>query len=77
MKKIKLIWDFNGIESNKTAEHFHVHLMDFLKNHQILKYTSKVELINEFHSINFLIIDKTHVDLIKNALKPNRASAIQ
>ena len=43
MKKIKLIWDFNGIESNKTAEHFHVHLMDFLKNHQILKYTSKVE----------------------------------
>ena len=38
---------------------------------------SKVELVNEFHSINFLIIDKTHIDLIKNALKPNRAFLIQ
>ena len=73
MKKIKLIWDFNGTDSNKTAEHFHIHLIDFLKRNQILKYTSKVELVNEHHSINFLIIDETHIKLIKNALKPNRA----
>lgn len=77
MKNVKLIWDFKGIESNKTAEHFHVHLVDFLKNHQILKYTSKVELVNEFHSINFLIIDEAYIALIKNALKPNRAYLVQ
>ena len=77
MKNVKLIWDFKGIESNKTAEHFHVHLVDFLKNHQILKYTSKVELVNEFHSINFLIIDEAYIALIKNALKPNRAYFVQ
>ena len=77
MKKVKLIWDFNGIESNKTAEHFHIHLLDFLKNHQILKYTSKVELVNEFYSINFLIIGEAHIALIKNALKPNRAYLVQ
>ena len=77
MKKIKLIWDFNGTDSNKTAEHFHIHLIDFLKKNQILKYTSKVELVNEFHSINFLIIDEVYVNLIKNALKPNKAYIVQ
>jgi hypothetical protein len=73
MKKIKLIWDFKCLESKKTAEHFQSHLLEFLKNNQILNYTSKVELVNEHHSINFLIIDETHIELIKNALKPNRA----
>ena len=43
------------------------------KNNQILNYTSKVELVNEHHSINFLIIDEKHIELIKNAIKPNRA----
>ena len=57
MKKIKLIWDFKCLESKKTAEHFQSHLLEFLKNNQILNYTSKVELVNEHHSINFLIID--------------------
>ena len=73
MKKIKLIWDFNGIESNKTAEHFHIHLKEFLKKHQIIDYISNVELVNEFHAINFLIVDEVHVKIIKNSLKPNRA----
>ena len=31
MKLIKLIWDFKGPSSNKTAEHFKSHLDQFLK----------------------------------------------
>ncbi|PDH50026.1 MAG: hypothetical protein CND37_00250 [Bacteroidetes bacterium MED-G20] len=73
MKKIKLIWDFKGLESKKTAEHFQIHLLEFLKNNQILNYNSKVELVNEHHSINFLIIDEEYINLIKNALKPHKA----
>ena len=73
MKKIKLIWDFKCLESKKTAEHFQIHLLEFLKNNQIFNYTSKVELINENHSINFLIIDEIHIEFIKNTLKFNRA----
>ena len=77
MKKIKLIWNFNGIDSYRAAEHFHIHLLGFLKNHQLLKYTSKVELVNEFHAINFLIIEELHINLIKYALKPNKAYIVE
>ena len=30
MQKIKLIWDFNGVDSLKTAKHFNIHLEEFL-----------------------------------------------
>ena len=35
--------------------------------------TARGELVNEHHSINFLIIDEEHINLIKNALKPHKA----
>ena len=73
MQKVKLIWDFNGLEAHKTSEHFKIHLIEFLNSHEILDFITKVEAINEFHSISFLIIDEGYVKIIKNALKPNRA----
>ena len=44
MKKIKLIWDFKCLESKKTAEHFQIHLLEFLKNNQILNFKGIKEI---------------------------------
>ena len=73
MKKIKLIWDFKGLEATKIAEHFHVHLKEFLIRDKIIDFTSELEEIDEFYSMVNLIIDQKYVERIKNALKPKKA----
>ena len=35
MGQIKLIWDFNGVDSLKTAQHFNIHLEEFLEKEEI------------------------------------------
>ena len=73
MQKIKLIWDFNGKDSFKTAEHFNIHLEKFLDKEEILFHNIGLEPINDYHNIAHLVIDKQYIDKIKHALKPRRA----
>ena len=73
MQKIKLIWNFNGEDSLKTAEHFNIHLEEFLDKEEILFHTTGLDLVNDYHNIAYLVIDKQYVDKIKHALKPQRA----
>ena len=73
MKKIKLIWDFKGIEATKTAEHFHVHLKEFLIKDKIIDFTSELEKVDEFYTRVNIIIDQKYVERIKNAPKPKKA----
>ena len=38
MNLIKLIWDFRGPVSKKTAHHFHSHLKEFLALEKMYEY---------------------------------------
>jgi hypothetical protein len=73
MQKIKLIWDFNGEDSLKTAQHFNIHLEEFLEKEQIHFHSLGLDSISAYHNIAYLVIDKQLVDQIKHALKPQRA----
>ena len=73
MQKIKLIWDFNGVDSLKTAKHFNIHLEEFLEKEEILFHTTGLDSISDYHNIAYLVIDKQYIDKIKHALKPQRA----
>jgi hypothetical protein len=77
MQKIKLIWDFNGEDSLKTAEHFNIHLEEFLDKEEILFHTIGLDLVNDYHNIAYLVIDKQYIDMIKHALKPQRAFLLE
>ena len=77
MQKIKLIWDFNGEDSLKTAEHFNIHLEEFLDKEEILFHTIGLDLVNDYHNIAYLVIDKQYIDMIKQALKPQRAFLLE
>ena len=44
MQKIKLIWDFNGVDSLNTAKHFNIHLKEFLEKEEILFHYTKMNL---------------------------------
>ena len=77
MQKIKLIWDFNGLDSLKTAQHFNVHLDEFLEKEEILFHSTGLESISDYHNISYLVIDKQYIDKIKHALKPQRAFLLE
>ena len=77
MQKIKLIWDFNGLDSLNTAQHFNIHLKEFLVKEGILFHTIGLEAINDYHNIALLVIEKQYVDKIKHALKPQRAFLLE
>ena len=77
MQKIKLIWDFNGIDSKKTAQHFNIHLEEFLEKEEILFHTTGLDFVSDYHNIAYLVIDKQYIDKIKHALKPQRAFLLE
>tara|TARA_Y100000385_G_scaffold15675_1_gene15853 strand:- start:1038 stop:1274 length:237 start_codon:yes stop_codon:yes gene_type:complete len=73
MQKIKLLWDFNGVDSLKIAQHFNIHLEEFLEKEDVQFHNIGLEPINDFHNIAYLVIEKQYVDKIKHVLKPQRA----
>ncbi len=76
MKLIKLIWDFKGPVSKKTALHFNSHLREFLSIEKKTEYKTCLEEISEYHSIVFVIVDFKDLDFFKHRLKPNRGQKV-
>lgn len=69
--KIRLVWDFRGMDALKTAEHQLVHLLEFMKKENIPFFDDNVEEINEMYSICSISIMQSNLDFVKNKLKPH------
>ncbi len=76
MNFIKLIWDFKGPVSNKTANHFNFHLQEFLLIEKMIDYKTCLEKFSDHHSIVFVTIDVKDLDFFKQRLKPNRGQKV-
>ena len=70
--KIKLIWQFNGMDALKIADHHLVHLNEYILREEIDIIDSGTELINDFSAISFIIIDNSIVEKLRVALKPHK-----
>ncbi len=71
-EKIKLIWDFRGLEAIKIAEHHCIHLEEFALKENLKYHRVKAEEINEYYSIAYIIVDKNDMITYRDALKPHR-----
>ena len=76
MNLIKLIWDFTGPVSKKTAHHFHSHLKEFLALEKMSEYKTGFEKNSDYHTIVFVIINSEDLDFFKKKLKPNRGQKV-
>jgi len=76
MKLIKLIWDFKGPSSNKTAEHFKSHLDQFLKIENKIFSDLGLERVNDSYSFVFVITSIDDLNFFKERLKPNRGQKV-
>jgi hypothetical protein len=78
MRKLKLIWDFRGPNSAKTAEHHLIHLKEYLKLKELNNISPLgTEKINDMHHMAFLVCPESEMIGIRDALKPHRGQLYQ
>ena len=71
-RKIKLIWDFRGEASAKTAEHHDIHLKEYLDEEKITLEKTGFEVLNEIHAIAFIVVEEKDMIRFRDVLKPHR-----
>ena len=72
MRKLKLIWDFHGPNSSKTAEHHEIHLKEYIQLEKLDITITGIQKLSEMHAIVFLVVDEHDMKPIRDALKPHR-----
>jgi hypothetical protein len=69
---IKLIWDFRGEASAKTAEHHEIHLKEYIAIEKLPISITGFEIKNEMHAIAFMVVNEGNMIQVRDALKPHR-----
>jgi hypothetical protein len=77
MRKIKLIWDFRGEASAKTAEHHLIHLNEYLEKEKNILEKTGFEIINEMHAIAFIVVEEQDMIRFRDVLKPHRGELFE
>lgn len=71
-KNIKLIWDFRGSTSAKTAEHHEIHLKQYIIAEKLSPSITGFEIFGEMHAVAFMVITAEKMIEVRDALKPHR-----
>lgn len=71
-RKIKLIWDFRGPASSKTAAHHEKHLKEYIAIESAPCITTGTDLISEMHSTAYMVVEENEMIAVRDALKPHR-----
>jgi len=71
-RQIKLIWDFRGPASAKTAEHHEIHLKEYIRAEQLALNITGFEIHSEMHATAFMVVNDANMIPVRDALKPHR-----
>lgn len=77
MQNIKLIWDFRGSTSAKTAEHHEVHLKDYIVAQRLQLNITGFNEFDEMHAIAFMVVTENEMIGVRDALKPHRGEVFE
>ena len=72
-RQIKLVWDFRGAASAKTAEHHELHLKEYIIHQKLPLHITGFEIENELHAVAFMVVTDADMIQVRDALKPHRA----
>lgn len=76
-RKIKLIWDFRGPVSAKTAEHHEIHLKQYIELEKLPINITGFKIYDEMHAIAFMVVTDENMILVRDALKPHRGELFE
>ena len=77
MRKIKLIWDFRGPASAKTAEHHEKHLKEYIAIEKLPLNITGFNILNEMHATAFMVVTDDYMITVRDALKPHRGEVYE
>jgi len=75
-KKAQLIWNFNGQDGIKTAEHHLVHLKEFAQIEAVPILKSGVNKTSPLSCEAFIVVEMEWVEKLRTQLKPNKGFAV-
>jgi hypothetical protein len=76
-RKIKLIWDFRGPASAKTAEHHEIHLKEYIAAENLPLNITGFEIYNELYAIAFMVVTDENMIAVRDGLKPHRGELFE
>jgi hypothetical protein len=71
-RKLKLIWDFRGPASAKTAEHHEIHLKEYIAIEKIPLNITGFDIQSEMLAIAYMVVTDEYMIQVRDALKPHR-----
>ena len=72
-RQIKMIWDFRGPASAKTAEHHEIHLKEYIEIEKLPINITGFEVLGEMQAIAFMVVTDENMMQVRDNLKPHRA----
>ena len=75
-KKAQLIWNFNGQDGLKTAEHHMVHIKEFAQMESVPLLKSGVNKTSPLSFETYIIVEMEWVEKLRTQLKPNKGFAV-
>ena len=75
-KKAQLIWNFNGQDGLKTAEHHLVHLKEFAQMEALPILKSGINKTSPLSCEAYIIVEMEWVEKLRSKLKPNKGFAV-
>ncbi|MET0759882.1 MAG: hypothetical protein ABWZ56_05650 [Flavobacterium sp.] len=76
-RQIKLIWDFRGPASAKTAEHHEIHLKEYIISEKLPLNLTGFKIIDEMYAMAFMVVTDEHMIAVRDALKPHRGEIFE
>lgn len=75
-KKAQLIWNFNGQDGLKTAEHHLVHLKEFAQIKAVRILKSGINKRSPLSCEAYIIVEMEWAEKLRTQLKPNKGFAV-
>lgn len=75
-KKAQLVWNFNGPDGLKIAEHHLIHLKEYAQMEAIPLLTSGINKISTLSCEAFVVVEMAWVEKLRSELKPNKGFAV-
>lgn len=76
-RMLKLIWDFKGPDSARTAEHHALHLREYLRKNRISPEIAGSEFVSPQHYVAYLVVTEREMPAVRDSLKPHRGQIYQ
>ena len=76
-RKIKLIWDFRGLEALEIAKHHCIHLEEYTAKEKLLFFEIATHQISEIYCIAYITVNESDMLTFRDALKPHRGEVAQ